>query len=152
MRSLSADLDALLAGAGDLHGARLVMLCSFQKEESVLVESLLRVAPRTRLVTIDTGVLFPETLATWRAFEQRFGARIEVQDARGTWTGRTAAAATRRSPRSSAHWRAPAPGSPGSGASSLRRARARRRPSSTSAAGIWSTTRWRAGASRTSGT
>ena len=26
-----------------------------------------------RVVTIDTGVLFPETLATWKAFEDRFG-------------------------------------------------------------------------------
>ena len=34
-----------------------------------------------RIVTIDTGVLFPETLETWRAFEERFGVKIEVQDA-----------------------------------------------------------------------
>jgi phosphoadenosine phosphosulfate reductase len=32
-------------------------------------------------------VLFPETLATWRAFEERFGVRIEVEDATGPWTG-----------------------------------------------------------------
>jgi phosphoadenosine phosphosulfate reductase len=32
-------------------------------------------------------VLFPETLDTWRAFEQRFGIRVEVADARGPWTG-----------------------------------------------------------------
>jgi phosphoadenosine phosphosulfate reductase len=38
-------------------------------------------------VTIDTGVLFPETLATWRAFEERFGVRVEVEDATGPWTG-----------------------------------------------------------------
>jgi phosphoadenosine phosphosulfate reductase len=81
------DLDVQLREAGDRHGDRLVLLCSFQKEESVLVESLMRVAPRTRVVTIDTGVLFPETLETWRAFEERFGVRIEVQDARGPWTG-----------------------------------------------------------------
>ena len=47
----------------------LVFLCSFQKEESVIVDELLRVAPHVRVVTIDTGVLFPETLETWRAFE-----------------------------------------------------------------------------------
>ena len=46
------------------------MLCSFQKEESVLVDELVRLAPDARIVTIDTGVLFPETLATWRAFER----------------------------------------------------------------------------------
>jgi phosphoadenosine phosphosulfate reductase len=85
VRSLA--VDQLLAVAGERHGDRLVMLCSFQKEESVLIESLMRVAPQTRVVTIDTGVLFPETLATWREFEQRFGVQIEVEDARGAWTG-----------------------------------------------------------------
>lgn len=80
----------VLAEAIERH-PRLVMLCSFQKEESVLVDELVRLAegglPLPRLVTIDTGVLFPETLATWRAFEQRFGVAIAVEDAVGPWTG-----------------------------------------------------------------
>ncbi len=72
------------------HGARAVLLCSFQKEESVLVDELLRLneemtptppGKAVRIVTIDTGVLFAETLQTWRAFEERFGVQIEVQDA-----------------------------------------------------------------------
>jgi phosphoadenosine phosphosulfate reductase len=87
MRRLTDDLDEVIGAAGDRHGDRLVMLCSFQKEESVLLESIVRVAPRTHVVTIDTGVLFPETLSTWREFEQRFGVAIDVQDARGAWTG-----------------------------------------------------------------
>jgi phosphoadenosine phosphosulfate reductase len=65
----------------------LVFLCSFQKEESVILDELLAVAPHARVVTIDTGVLFPETLATWRAFEQRFGVSVRVEDASGSWTG-----------------------------------------------------------------
>ena len=43
-----------------------------------------------RIVTIDTGVLFEETLQTWREFEERFGITVEVQDATGPerpWTG-----------------------------------------------------------------
>jgi len=84
---LAAAVDRLLAGAGERHGDRLVMLCSFQKEESVLVDALVQVTPSPRIVTIDTGVLFPETLATWRAFEQRFGVRIGVEEAYGDWTG-----------------------------------------------------------------
>jgi phosphoadenosine phosphosulfate reductase len=68
---------------------RLVFLCSFQKEESVILDELLAIAPHVRVVTIDTGVLFEETLATWRAFEERFGVRIEVEEAIGPtpWTG-----------------------------------------------------------------
>ena len=82
-----AQLEAELRAAGERHGDKLVMLVSFQKEESVLVDALVRVAPRTRFVTIDTGVLFPETLATWRAFEERFGVKVAVEDATGDWTG-----------------------------------------------------------------
>jgi phosphoadenosine phosphosulfate reductase len=66
---------------------KLVFLCSFQKEESVIVDELVKVAPHARIVTIDTGVLFPETLATWRAFEERFGIHVDVEEARGDWTG-----------------------------------------------------------------
>ncbi len=68
---------------------RLVLLCSFQKEESVILDELLELAPHVRVVTIDTGVLFDETLATWRRFEQHFGVRVEVEEAFGTprWTG-----------------------------------------------------------------
>jgi phosphoadenosine phosphosulfate reductase len=76
------------------HGERAVLLCSFQKEESVLIDELLRLDQGTgkavRIVTIDTGVLFPETLETWRAFEQRFDVEIEVQDASSgdtPWSG-----------------------------------------------------------------
>ena len=68
---------------------RLVFLCSFQKEESVILDELLAIAPHVRVVTIDTGVLFEETLATWHAFERHFGVQVEVQEAIGEtpWTG-----------------------------------------------------------------
>ena len=85
VRTLSAT--DILAQAVERHHPSLVLLCSFQKEESVLVDELVRLAPDARIVTIDTGVLFPETLETWRAFERRFGIRIEVFDAAGPWTG-----------------------------------------------------------------
>lgn len=68
---------------------RLTLACSFQKEESVLVHMLTVREPSARVFVIDTGVLFPETLQTWRAFEDRFGVRIDVVDARSTngpWT------------------------------------------------------------------
>jgi phosphoadenosine phosphosulfate reductase len=83
-----------LSAAVEHHGARAVLLCSFQKEESVLLDELLRIGAgqdgAVRIVTIDTGALFEETLQTWRQFEQRFGVQIEVQDAtgpNGPWTG-----------------------------------------------------------------
>jgi len=81
MRGLTQTLEAAA------EHERLVFLCSFQKEESVILDELVRIAPHARVVTIDTGVLFEETLATWRAFEQHFGVTVEVADATGGWTG-----------------------------------------------------------------
>lgn len=60
---------------------RLTIACSFQKEESVLFHMLTAITPDVRAFTIDTGVLFPETLTTWKAFEQRFGVKLDVLDA-----------------------------------------------------------------------
>ena len=87
-------LEQTLREAVRSHGPHAVLLCSFQKEESVLIDELLRVSEETpdavRIVTIDTGVLFPETRETWRRFEEHFGVKIEVQDASdptGRWTG-----------------------------------------------------------------
>ncbi|MDQ6821501.1 MAG: phosphoadenylyl-sulfate reductase [Actinomycetota bacterium] len=68
---------------------RLTMACSFQKEESVLLHMVSAICPEARVFTIDTGVLFEETLETWRRFEERFGVTIEVFDARSPaqpWT------------------------------------------------------------------
>ncbi|HEY2770906.1 MAG TPA: phosphoadenylyl-sulfate reductase [Solirubrobacteraceae bacterium] len=69
---------------------RLTMACSFQKEESVLVHMLSQIQPDVRVFTIDTGVLFPETLETWKRFEDRFGLQVEVFDASNPVTPWTA--------------------------------------------------------------
>ena len=77
-------LSATLRAAVERHGEKVVLLCSFQKEESVLIDELLRIGDGhtpVRIATIDTGVMFPETLQTWKAFEERFGIAVEVHDA-----------------------------------------------------------------------
>ena len=72
--------EEVLAYAVERFHPRLVMACSFQKEESVLLDMLLRIEPAARVFTLDTHVLFDETRAAWRAFEQRWGVRVEVHD------------------------------------------------------------------------
>jgi phosphoadenosine phosphosulfate reductase len=76
-----ASAQDVIAYAAERFGARLTMACSFQKEESVLVHMTSQIAPDLRIFTIDTGVLFPETLSTWKAFEDQFGVSIEPFDA-----------------------------------------------------------------------
>jgi phosphoadenosine phosphosulfate reductase len=73
--------EEVLAYGVDRFAPRLTMACSFQKEESVLIHMLTAITPDIRAFTIDTGVLFPETLSTWKAFEERFGVKLDVLDA-----------------------------------------------------------------------
>lgn len=72
--------EVLAYGVEHFH-PRLKTACSFQKEETVLAHMLSLIEPEARLFTIDTGVLFAETLETWKRFEDRFGLPIEVIDA-----------------------------------------------------------------------
>jgi phosphoadenosine phosphosulfate reductase len=81
MRDLAAAAQETLQVAVDRHHPSLVMACSFQKEESVLIDMLMEVEPGARVFTIDTGVLFGETYTIWREVEQRYDLRIEVIDA-----------------------------------------------------------------------
>lgn len=89
----ATSLSDTLREAVERHDGRVVLLCSFQKEESVLIDELLRIGDgetSVRIATIDTGVLFEETMSTWKAFEQRFGVAIEVHDASSPtspWSG-----------------------------------------------------------------
>ncbi|MGC9221751.1 MAG: phosphoadenylyl-sulfate reductase [Solirubrobacteraceae bacterium] len=73
--------EQVLAHAVERFHPRLKLACSFQKEESVLVHMLSLIVPDARVFMIDTGVLFAETLVTWKRFEERFGLHVEVIDA-----------------------------------------------------------------------
>ncbi len=57
---------------------RLYVAASFQKESAVVMDMILRIEPEARFFTLDTGVLFPETYATWRKLEERFGVSVDV--------------------------------------------------------------------------
>ena len=89
-----ADVEALSAGEvidaalERLHPS-MALACSFQKEESVLLDMLLEREPRARIFTLDTHVLFPESYALWRELEQRYGIKLEVYE--GPSLGRQAA-------------------------------------------------------------
>jgi phosphoadenosine phosphosulfate reductase len=85
----NATAQEVLAYAVERFGPRLTMACSFQKEESVLVHMLSEIIDEPRVFVIDTGVLFPQTLETWKRFEERFTLNVAVMDARSPeepWT------------------------------------------------------------------
>ena len=73
---------------------RVSLACSFQKEESVLLDMLFAIAPDARVFALDTHVLFPETYAVWREVERRYGTKVEVYE--GPTLARQAADPRRR--------------------------------------------------------
>ena len=65
--SLSAE-ELLATLVQHLH-PRVALACSFQKEESILLDMLFRIEPKARVFAIDTHHLFPETYELWREVE-----------------------------------------------------------------------------------
>jgi len=62
----------------DQFPGKVALACSFQKEETVLLDMLFALEPKARVFAIDTHHLFPETYAYWREVEKRYGTTIEV--------------------------------------------------------------------------
>jgi phosphoadenosine phosphosulfate reductase len=80
---LAPDLEHLeapevLGYAVDRFHPRLTVACSFQKEASVILDLILRIAPDARVFTLDTHVLFPETYDTWKRVEEHYGIKVDV--------------------------------------------------------------------------
>ena len=56
---------------------KVALACSFQKEETVLLDMRFAIEPKARVFAIDTHYLFPETYELWRDVEQRYDTKIE---------------------------------------------------------------------------
>jgi phosphoadenosine phosphosulfate reductase len=85
----SLDAQRVIATMLEALNPEVALACSFQKEESVLLDMLLEQDPKARVFALDTHVLFPETYGVWREIERRYGIRIEVFE--GPSLGRQAA-------------------------------------------------------------
>ena len=73
----------------DRFGDGLVLACSFQKEEAILLDLLFAASPDARVFALDTHVLFKATYDYWATVEARYGTKIEVFE--GPSLGRQAA-------------------------------------------------------------
>ena len=73
-----ASPEEVLAHVVEHFHPRLYVACSFQKEASVIMDMLVKIEPEARFFTLDTGFLFEETTATWRALEDRYGITVEA--------------------------------------------------------------------------
>jgi phosphoadenosine phosphosulfate reductase len=57
---------------------KVALACSFQKEETVLLDMLFAAEPKARVFAIDTHYLFPETYELWHAVEERYETKVEA--------------------------------------------------------------------------
>src|SRR5216117_1599110 len=62
----------------DTFPGKVSLACSFQKEESVLLDMLFGLEPKARVFAIDTHYLFPETYELWREVERRYDTKVEA--------------------------------------------------------------------------
>jgi len=77
MRGVDITAEETLRSAVERHHPALVMACSFQKEESVLLDMLFELEPKARVFALDTHYLFPETYELWQEVERRYDTKIE---------------------------------------------------------------------------
>ena len=64
--------DDILSWASETYGERLAIVTSFQITGIAALHMLQRIAPRTPVLTLDTGLLFPETQDLVNDLEARF--------------------------------------------------------------------------------
>lgn len=67
----------VVAWAAQTFGANVALACSFQKEESVLLEYLFQADSTARAFALDTDLLFPETYELLGTVEERYSTTIE---------------------------------------------------------------------------
>ena len=64
----------------DSFPGKVSLACSFQKEETVLLDMLFGLGPKARVFAIDTRYLFPETYDYWREVERRYETKVELYE------------------------------------------------------------------------
>src|SRR5437762_1260724 len=77
-RTAAMSADALVAWAVKTFGRKVALSSSFGAEDMVLIDMLMRVDPKARIVTLDTGRLPQETYNVMDATRERYGAAIDV--------------------------------------------------------------------------
>lgn len=70
--------EEILEAAAARHPGRVALACSFGAEDCLLVDLIARGRLPIEIFTLDTGYLFPETLALWKRLEARYGLLIKA--------------------------------------------------------------------------
>lgn len=73
----AASAAEVVAWATRTFGSDIALACSFQKEESVLLDLLFEADPNGRAFALDTDLLFPETYDLMAQVEARYSTTVE---------------------------------------------------------------------------
>src|ERR1700691_5176944 len=68
--------EVISAAIGEF-GASLAVLSSFQREDVIVTDLVLKAAPNTRVLTLDTGRIPPSTNKIIAAIESRYSIAVE---------------------------------------------------------------------------
>jgi phosphoadenosine phosphosulfate reductase len=71
-------LDELLTWSLAVFGDQLIQVSSFGPAGMVILDHLARLRPGCRVVTIDTGFLFPETYELWETVQRRYPIQLDI--------------------------------------------------------------------------
>lgn len=74
----SLNAQDLLRWAGETYGERFSICTSFQREGLVLIDMAVKMMPRTRVFTLDTGRLPSETYEVIEAVRKQYGVVVEM--------------------------------------------------------------------------
>ena len=75
--SLVDSARASVEAALDEFGSSLAVLSSFQREDVVVTDLVLKTSPSTRVLTLDTGRIPPASNQIIAEVEQRYGIKVE---------------------------------------------------------------------------
>jgi phosphoadenosine phosphosulfate reductase len=73
-----ASAEDVIAWAADTFGEQLITTSSFGATAALMLHLVARVAPKTPVIFLDTGYLFPETYQFAKRLEDELGLRVEV--------------------------------------------------------------------------
>jgi len=77
-RFATLDLAERIAVLRDAVEGRIVFTTSFGLEDQALTHAIVESGAAVDIVTLDTGRLFPETVALWAQTERRYGLRVKA--------------------------------------------------------------------------
>jgi len=77
-RFAGASPEKLIGYFSELYGGKIALSSSLSLEDQILTDIIVKINPKTRIFTLDTGRLFPETYNLIDRTNDKYGIKIEI--------------------------------------------------------------------------